>query len=80
LLDTPMMASSPVAQARCTSWAGVCGSRAEPSTASRVTLWSRECLSTAPAATSSSRSPASPARATSPSIAAVSMSRFEEWR
>ena len=49
----------------------------EPSTASRVRLKSRLCLSTAPAATSPIRSPASPNRATSPSRAAVSMSWLE---
>ena len=49
----------------------------EPSTASRVRLKSRLCLSTAPAATSPIRSPASPNRATRPSRAVVSMSWLE---
>src|SRR5690606_35285827 len=63
-----------VAHACWRSKAGVRGSSAEPSTASRVRLKSRECLSTAPPPTSPRRSPARPKRATSPSIAAVSMS------
>ena len=45
-----------------------------PSTASRVRLKSRLCLSTAPAATSPSRSLARPNRSASPSSAAVSIS------
>ena len=56
------------------------GSRApacEPSTDSRVRLKSRECLSTAPATTSPTRSPSRPKRVTRPSIAAVSMSWLE---
>src|SRR5690554_7376791 len=63
-----------VAHACWRSKAGVRGSSAEPSTASRVRLKSRECLSTAPPPTLPRRSPARPKRATSPSIAAVSMS------
>ena len=47
----------------------MCGSSREPSTHSRVRLKSRLCLSTAPAATSPTRSPARPNRATSPSRA-----------
>ena len=60
LLEMEDSASMPVAHACWMSYAGVVGSRAEPSTHSRTRLKSRECLSTAPAATEPRRSPARP--------------------
>ena len=77
LLATWMAAWSPVPQACWMSVAGVSGASLEPSTDSRVRLKSRECLRTAPATTSPSRSPCSPKRSTRPSIAAVSISWLE---
>ena len=77
LLATWIAACRPVPQACWMSVAGVSGESFEPSTASRARLKSRECLSTAPATTSPSRSPSSPKRVTAPSIAAVSMSWLE---
>ena len=59
------------------SVAGVSGASFEPSTDSRIRLKSRECLSTAPATTSPSRSPSSPKRVTSPSSAAMNISWLE---
>ena len=77
LLATWIAACSPVPQACWMSVAGVSGASREPSTHSRVRLKSRECLSTAPATTSPSRSPRSSNRSTRPSMAAVSISWLE---
>ena len=74
LFATWIAAWRPVPQACWMSVAGVSGDSFEPSTDSRARLKSRECLSTAPATTSPSRSPSSPNRSTRPSSAAVSMS------
>ncbi len=76
LLPTRIAVSNEVAQACCTSYAGVCGARPLDRAASRVRLKSRVCLSTAPAATSPSRSPCNPKRRTIPVSTAVSMSRL----
>ena len=67
----------PVPQACWMSVAGVSAASFEPSTDSRTRLKSRECLSTAPATTSPSRSPSRPKRVTSPSSAAVNISWLE---
>ena len=77
LLATWIAAWRPVPHASWMSVAGVSADSLEPSTDSRVRLKSRACLSTAPATTSPSRSPSSPKRATSPSMAAVSISWLE---
>ena len=77
LLETMMAACRPVPQACWTSYAGVVGESAEPSTVSRARLKSRQCLMTAPATTSPTCSPAKPYRATRPSSAEVSMSWLE---
>ena len=74
LFATWKTACSPVPHACCTSLAGVSGDSREPSTLSRARLKSRLCLSTAPAATSPSRSSCRPNRLTRPSSAAVNMS------
>ena len=60
MLATRIAASRPVPHACWMSYAGVGGSSLEPSTTSRVRFQSRECLSTAPATTSSTRSPGQP--------------------
>jgi hypothetical protein len=77
LLATRMAASSPVPQACCTSYAGVCLASVVDSTDSRVRLKSRACLMTAPATTSSSRWPCRLKRSIRPCSAAVSICWFD---
>src|SRR5450631_286351 len=79
LLATRIAASRPVPHACCTSKHGVRDDSRHPRTLSRVRLKSRLCLSTAPAATSPTDSPARPKRVTSPSSAAINMSWLDAW-
>ena len=73
LLPTRMAASSAVPQARCRSRPGVSGDKPQPSTDSRQRLKSRECFITAPAATSSRRTPWRSNLSTRPRKAAVNI-------
>ena len=77
LFATRIAASSPVPQACWRSYAGVCGFRRVPSTASRVRLKSRLCLRTPPAATSPRTSSSRESLPINASSVAVSMSWFE---
>ncbi len=79
LLAIRIVVSRPVPQACWTSKAGVSAASRVLSTLSLVRSRSRECLSTAPPATSPRRSPSRPKRSISPSRAAVSMSWLEAW-
>ena len=71
LLAMVMMVSSEVPQARWWVMPGVSGDRPEDSVTSRPMFQSRECLSTAPSATSPSCTPDRPKRSTSAATALI---------